>query len=616
MIRRLAIPALISAGCTAATVTPEGDLAGPAAVVSAQRFAGGTATPVVYLANADNDELRVYLPDDKRFVRGPNGISPLSIPVGFRPEHLASGVVGTDADARGFVVAVGTGEGVTVVDTQTNRRTVMAGCDGAAPVPPKPNCLPGEAIDVGVSGATVFVLIDDDGAGSQAVVTMVATNVDGRPTLESAAVVPVSGAFSGLSAASPGIVYLADRAAARVVEFDVAAKSLRVITAAGPVRDVVVVPAYGTRPAAEYLLALLTDGRLQTLSPSAGGPAPDPIDASKAIAPLDFGTPVRDVTFVPCPGGVATCRPRIATGETTSIEAALLGFAALGDGSAAAIVPDDSKPQVFRAVDTQTGAVGLVRSDLPACPGTGPTGCYDATSFTEGITRTEQITATFRGALPNLSNRAGALSPRSPPTLDDPAGGLDAARPDDVVTVTNVGAACPGFERPVEFTVAAAFPTKVEFAAAPGAPTPCVGQRVAYTVRAGPADPWVISGALTGPIGRAPSGGNVVVTGSRFVYPAGAAQPADAVALRFTLPATEPAAGATLAISTTSGWNPYRLPSGTTAFATGVAATPNRLYLTLLGARATNSTSTVLLNTFVDVTLTAANTAAGILFYQ
>ena len=134
MRRHAALLAAFALACGGTTTEPLGNLSGPVALATVQtsRPAEDERT-LLFIANGDGDELRVYAPDKspRLFLRGPNAISPLSIPLsvtdgdgatsGFRPEKLAGGTL---SSGQGYVAVAGGAPGIVVVDASMDPRSV------------------------------------------------------------------------------------------------------------------------------------------------------------------------------------------------------------------------------------------------------------------------------------------------------------------------------------------------------------------------------------------------------------------------------------------------------------------------------------------------------------
>lgn len=592
------------AGCSSIPPLPLADLRGPVAVKAVP--SGGENDTVVFLANADEEELRAFIPETGLFVRGPNAISPLSILLGFRPQRLAGGALDTEDGTVGFVLVAGGANRVALVDAQQYRVREDAaelercdqGLDSAL-------CLPGAVVDVAVSGSTGYALVSGNGASPQLAVLEVVSE-DGVPFARLVDLLPLSGEPVALTVDAEGSrAFVADAGSPRIFEVSLPGGATRELSVDAPAVRLVSTPAYvredgAPEPSGRYLLAILQDGRLQTIDPSAGGPAADPIDPSRPIAPLSFATPMRDFTFIPCPETNGPCRTRLrAAGEVRELP--LVGFAALGDGTVAAVVPDAADPQVFRPWEAQPGQpqAGTVSFSEPErLPGTSAADVrlnVDAQSLTRGVTRTETIRVTYNGTIPGFAVRPGRLERDGGSTvLTDPRGGLadpDRAREGDRVRVTGLEDTCFELEAPVEFEVAAVDDARLTLTPMDGAlPEECFPSRVVFDLVAAADDPWVVRGSATGYAGRTRLGESFLIAPDRFAYVPDAV-PGPAVA--FSLEGNDPTPNAEFSFTTTSGVNPFLLgpfaPSQGRSFpglANGVTATSTRLYTAVVGNQA------------------------------
>jgi len=603
--------------CSSSGGTPVGNIAGPVALAVAQSSSADTGGQVVFIADAGNSGLRAYLPSSRLFVRGPNAVSPLSVPVGpvlasgvvdaFRPTRLAAGTVTDGTSTRGFALVGGGSRRVAVVDAQTFDSATL------------PVDLPGPVRDVATAKGKSFALTGPgDGSGS-ALVTLRVSVPSGSLAVAVDSTQTLTGDLAGLAAMSDGSrVWVGDRAAPQVLEI-VPGGSVRTIATDGgtdglPVDRVFVVPAYTTEAGATQaegalILALLRDGSLLALDPAAGRPARDPVDPSRDIAPLSLATPITDLTFVPCVG--SPCTTLLRTSSADPQPRPLVAFVSLGDGTAAALLPDSLHPQVFRPVDTGAATPAASTpgfSDAAAAPGaTAPVLAVDATQLTKGVTRTEAFRVVFQGILPGFESRPATLTaPSGAPVLADPVKGLlAAAQPGDRVRVTAVQAPCPALAVPLTLSVASATDDTLTLAApAPPLPASCGPAQVVYELRAGPQTatggaPWVVAGTAAGFAGRARTDAAFAVQEPRFFYPSCAtsappdpacARPGPAVA--FTITGPDPSPDAAFAFSTNAALSPLLVSAGDESLATAVAATTDRLYVAVSQLRLSTGSPT------------------------
>lgn len=622
---------LALAGCNAATVLPAGNLTGPVGLATAPTANEGDGT-YVFVANADGEEVRVYSPPRGLFIRGPNAISPLSLPLGFRPRRLAGASVAGPAGPLGYVLVAGAGTRVAVVDAQRLEITTAPGaatdCATVA-VDASLGCLRAPAVDVAALGAVGVASVTRQGATPGALVQTAAT-VEGGVVVArlTGAPVELEGDPGGVDLSSDGTVaWVADRTAVdvagtgRVHEITLASGAIRALAADGPVLDVFAVPAYVdaggvAQPADRFLLALLADGRLQTLDVVAGGPAASPLAAGGPIAPLSLGTPIRDVAFVPCPATAAgPCRTQLRLSTTEVRDEPLLAFAALADGNSLPLVPDPANPQVFRPIDTEPAGPAVspvLARDVAGGTLTSPTLAVVPGSLTEGVTLSETITVTYRGALPALLGRAATLEPGAPVLTLAEAPELPAQVQAGDTVLVQAPAGCPTLQNPQEFQVDTVTATSLTLAAAPAIDASCA-RPVTVVIRegrAGAVQPWVVTSGARGFLARTSTDTTLEVPADRFFHPPGAAA---GPAVAFTLAGADPAPGASFTFTTASGFVPFticqleRLGAGVTCrnaangVANAVAALPGRLFVGVLSG-----------SILLDVELAAIGQGAGI----
>lgn len=578
------------AACSGEDIQARGRLATPVALVSAPTSVEGALDGrMIFVASADDAELRAFLPGVGLFVRGPNAVSPLSIPTAFRPQRLAAGEV----EGLGFVVAAGGDASVVTVSADTFRVTVAAGDEAAcAASTPSPSCLGEPALDVSAAGDRVVAALARSGAATGGLALFTPVVEDGAPVLRLDGIIALDFAPSSVTLSSDASrAWLADAGVARVVEIALPGGTPTPIATAGPVRRVVEVPAYtdandGARPTGEYLLAVLADGRLQTLDPAAAAPAADPIVAGEPLTPLSipstqFGTftPIRDLQFVPCVA-VAPCRTSLRISGSRTDALPLVAVAALGDGTAVPLVPDETHPAIFRPIDLNPAgaSVGTIAFAGAVPPNDDPpTLTVDAGSLTEGVTKRETITVTFQGVVPGFLDRRATLSASS---LEDPLGGFSAptaARVGDRVSVRFLGPGCPA---PTQFEVTSVADTALGIASA--APATCTA--VTYSLVAAADLPWTVLGGLSGYLGRAASGAAFESTGERFFYPP---SPVAGPAFAFTLEGAEPVPGSRFSFPLSSGLSPLLVledPDGRrSGLADAVAALPGLAFVASSG---------------------------------
>lgn len=596
-----ALTCAVLASCSEDSPQPSARLAGPVAVAISPTTLADAGGTVVFVANGDEQDLRAFLPfrDPSIFVRGPNAISPLSIFLGFRPQRLTSGEI----QGRGYVVATGSADRVALVDADSLSVTPI--CADSAPAP----CFPGAPIDVAIVGERVVVAYTAVASASAGVAVFAATVGGGGDIgLNIERTIDVAAAPGGVALSPDGaLAYVADTASPQVLEvpLDGGATPARSISAERATRDVFVTPAYtaangASRPAGEFLLALLEDGRLQTLDPAAGAPAASPFDGSQPIAPIQLfsltnapgPTPITDVTFVPCTSA-APCRTPLQTRSNETRQEPLVAFAALGDGTTVALVPDESAPQVFRIIDLDGAGASASTPQLVSLQDgvtlAEPTLSVDASSLTEGVTRDETITVTFLGTIPGFGQRVGTLSDVAGTlTLEDIAPTAFASlSPTDGyrAVVTFRSDACPeSIEVPAEI----ASPATLTLDAPP--PAGCLPATVDYELQAEGTNPWVVESNVRGFLGRTSAGQRFEDAGTRFYSPPGGA---NGPAFAFTIDGADPASAAAFTFTTSDGVSPFRVGNelrevfpSTFGLASGVAATADRLYVTLVGPNA------------------------------
>lgn len=604
-------PAALALGllvaCDTTVTLPASRLSEPVALVTATRFTGQDKAPVVFVANATNDDLRAFYPTTGLFARGPNAISPLSIDVGFRPTRLAAGQV-VDAGAKyGFVAVAGASRQVALVDAQKLVRTRAAAdtCTGASV---SPSCLPAPATGVAAAGAQVFAALAPTGApGSFLLASFVVTVEQGVPVLSLAGTTTQAGQPGGLAVLPDGSkVYVADQSAARVLEVTTAGGAARVLAVAGPVTDVALSPRWvdgsGVHPEGEFVLALLADGRLQTLDPAKGGPAADPTTPTLDIAPLSLVTPIRSISFVPAcdPEALSPCQVelRLSTTETRKIDG--LGFVGLGDGTAMAIAPDPAHRQLYRPVvrTEGTAAVSPSKVTLPGSTSTPTTPTLESALVTTGFTRTEVWRLTFQGELPGYVGRPATLTQGTSglELRDDQPGAFvsGVVLAHDSATVVPLGPACAALAGGTTADVVAVSADTLGLAAPSANLAGCLPLRVSYRVRAADTTPWTVVGSASGFVGRAGMGPDVATAplftyaGQRFLYPPLPAP--DGPALQFMIVGPSPVVpDSSFTISTASGFDPFLLGTegiGTTGggLANAVTTTVDRLYIAQVGS--------------------------------
>jgi hypothetical protein len=591
-LRFPALAAALVAGCSSTTTLPAGGLSEPVLMAVAAAAAGDA----VFIGDATSDDLRVYLPGPGLFVRGPNAVSPLSIPLGLRPTAMASGRVQGPAGPLGWVAVAGPKGEVALVDAQTYRRT-RASSDDCTAGGPAPSCLPFPVAGLAAAGDKVVASLG--GVAAAQLATFRVSVEQGAPVLTLESLDALEGTPGAVALSSTGDrAWVVDPTASLIRERRADGTAVTLATAS-PARKVVPSPAWeaddgALHPAGEYLLVLLADGRLQTLDPAKGGAAADPRDATKPLAPVDFGVPVRDLVFVPCEG--SKCRTPLRYSTSSLVPVAALGFAALGDGTAAPVAPDAEFPQVYRPLarswtgPSATPPVLTVPGVSPA-PAS-PTVAEVAT--TAGVTRSEGWTLTWQGLLPSLTGRHASLSGNELADASLPF--VEAqVRVGDVVTLTHLGGACGVLSAEESFPVVTVEAGRLVLDAPRLTPAGCNDVSVAYRVQAGATAPWVVYGSTSRFVGRtamgadAPSAPLFTVVGRRaFEPPSDAATgklPDDGPALAFKVVGTTPdRAGTTLSFTTSSGLTPFIVGSEgllTTGggLAEAVAATVDRLFI-------------------------------------
>lgn len=576
--------------CSGDDIQARGRLANPVALVSAPSSAEGALDGrVIFVASADDAELRAFLPGDGLFVRGPNAVSPLSIPTAFRPQRLAAGAV----EGRGFVVAAGSDTSVVTVSSDTFRVTVASGDEAACAASTRsPSCLGEPALDVSAAADRVVAALGRSGAATGGLALFTPVVEDGAPVLQLDEVIALDFAPASVTLSSDATrAWLADAGVARVVEIALSDGAATPIATAGPVRRLVEVPAYTdangvARPTGEFLLAVLADGRVQTLDPAAAAPAADPVAAGEPLAPLSvfstqFGnrTPVRDLQFVPCVA-VAPCRTSLRISGSRTDVLPLVAVAALGDGTALPLVPDATFPAVFRPIDLNdagpsAGTVSFAGT-MPAGEAL-PTLTVDPASLTDGVTSRETITVTFQGVVPGFLDRRATLSADA---LEDAVGGFAGplgARVGDRVSVRFLGAGCPA---PTQLEVTSVTDTTLGVSST--APAAC--SAVTYSLLAAADQPWVVQGSLSGYLGRAATGAAFEAEGERFYYPP---SPVAGSAFAFTIEGAEPTPASRFSFPLASGLSQLLLledPDNRRAgLADAVAALPGLVFVASSG---------------------------------
>jgi hypothetical protein len=469
----------------------------------------------------------------------------------------------------------------------------------------------------------VFVLLAPDATGTQHIVRLTAAVENGVPVLTNASIVGdalTNGSFNGLGVLSDGSrAFVADAKTAQVSSVNLAGAGTAQLTAALPVRDVFPTPAYtdlagDSHDEGEFLLAVLVDGTMQVLSPTAGGPAPI---ATGTIEPIRFDSAIQDIAFVPCVGA-SPCRTplQVASGDTRNFS--LLAFATLASGETVALTPDEASanpptvttPNVYRSIDVNGAVPGVSAGPdftLPedaTNPGVQPSMTLDTGPgvATEGVTLDESYTLTYQGQLPGFVSRGGTFAAAGPATpntftLTDTTAnfkvqinGNDVVQPHDILQLNSVDPSCKGLDL-LPITVTVVEPTKLTVTT-PSA-FPCtLDASVVYTVTAGSTNSWVLTGLLTGFILRAP-GDNlpIAVPGRRFYYPTDVG---GGNAFAFTLNAPDGSVqGANFKFTTSSGVSPFIVVTPDAAnnaagsgYATSLAASPTAVYIAATGGNA------------------------------
>ncbi len=624
---------LLLAACTSTTTVATGGLSEPVAMAVAETSAG----PLVFVANATGDDLRAFDVQKQLFIRGPNAISPLSIDVGFRPTRLAAGIAQDSAGAsHAFIAVAGAAPRLALVDAE--HQTVVAA--GTAPCTAgvvTASCLPAPAVDLASAGAELVAVLAPATVGGTPSLVLFHTGWTTEPTLSFDRTLALTGDLGGIAALSDGSkVYVADRSAPRVVEIDPASGVERDLTASGPVARVVLSPAYTAantvHPEGEILLAILTDGTLQALDVASGAPVPDPFDPTLPAVPLAFGSPVRDVAFVPCASAACTTNLQLSTTDTEA-EAAL-AFAALGDGTAVAIEPDPARPKLVVPVNPRhSGVASLITAPSaseatftdPAHPEKTGTMALAASAITVamGFTKSESWTVTDQGTVPGFLHRPATLAAGGGTLVDDQADPFTGAdvRVGDTVSLGPLGTTCAALKEGATAKVAAIAGDTLTLGNLSPSLSACPMTRVLYSVRV-PAKTWTVTGSASGYSGRATTGSRFADEGAelRFFYPPASVSttaPAAKVRVGFTIPLTAPDdEDATFSFATSSGFGPFAVGSAGLALTAGglanaVAATLDRaqgkdlLYLAQVGS-----------NSLVQVDLALVEEATGTVIFQ
>lgn len=541
--------------CSAEETRAKGRLAAPVAIVTAPSSADGALDGrVLFVASGDDAELRAFLPASGLFVRGPNAVSPLSIPTGFRPQSLASGEV----EGKGFAVAAGGGPSLATVSADTFRLTAAAGDEAACAADQvTASCLGQPAVAVSASELTVVAALGGDGTASPGLALLTPVLEDGVPVLILDSVVTLDFEPAAVTLSSDASrAWVSDATVARVVEVALPGGALTPIATAATVRRIVEVPAYTdandvVRPGGEFLLAILSDGRVQTLDAAVAEPAEDPLTPGQPLTPLSvpskrfvYQTPVRDLVFVPCKADAA-CRSALRVSSSRTDDLPLVAMAALGDGTVLPLVPDATFPQIFRPIDlaNEGATASSISFSGNSLSEQLPVLTLDAASLTEGVTQRETVTVTYRGVVPGFSERRGTLTAAG---LDDAQGGLsapDVARVGDFVAVRFVGGDCP---EPIEVEVTSVADTVLGLASSASAAC----SEVVYSLIAAADAPWTVFGGVSGYFGRTASDVAFVAEGQRFFYPI---NPVAGPAFEFTITGDDPAAGAQFSFTTYSG---------------------------------------------------------------
>jgi hypothetical protein len=541
--------ALVLASCPTPPL-PAGSLADPVTLVATQSSQADDGV-VVFIAEGDGQDLRAFLPgaNPRIYVRGPNAISALSIPLAvsapavsgakalslesFRPARLSSAPINTSGTFPGAVLVVGTAPRIATVDAQSFTANIsltdQINCSNNVT---SVSCLPAQALDVvapALSQGTQpaqpgYVLLAPDTTGAQSILTLKATVTAGNITtdldLASAPIVlPVGHYWARMTISGDlSTLYLADPTPGTtegVLEVNVTSGTSPVgtttaIATEGPVRVAVpnpdLRPAIGLPPGA-ILLALLTDGRIQTLDtclvpvnappscPTTPGTALDGLGTP--LVPTEFTVPAMDIAFPSC----SSTGCSVLVSPNSSQTEAGLAFVALADGTVATIFPTNENvtPKIFTVLYSSTAgstpvlsagsfsdpSAGTVSTPVTmVAPSPGQTGGIS------GITRDEVISAVYEGPLPDFQGRAASLSgPNATPTLTDTAGltATNLLTPPivgDLVRISPLGTDCPQMGQAILTITALSAATGTATLSTP-TPLPCVPARVAYDILAG-----------------------------------------------------------------------------------------------------------------------------------
>lgn len=679
--------ALLTAALVACqtTPTPAGNLADPAAlaVAPSATIEGGK---VILIAEGDGRDLRAFVPSTRQFVRGPNAISALSIPLtaklngqtlpSFRPQYLAGGSVpgsgGSGTATKGYAIVAGAAPRVAVVDTQTLHTTVSA-ADAAACAAGTPSlsCLPEGALDVATTLTKAYVLLATDtagklcAAGHQCVLVLAPSIENDTVVLSRDPQAPIDlgvGHFNRLRVdvgLSGTMIYASDSRPvestdAGASDTDAGGDDAGSVDAgtddAGPVdagtddagtpdagtddagtvdagqsdagtsigsneQGVTTVPIEGgavTRlataggvrvatptPDGKYILAVLADGRVQTLDALTSAPV---TDGMSPLQPLDLGSPAVDILFLPCNSDMTQpCQKAVRDSAGTITRLANTAVLAMGDGTVVPLFPESGRPQVFSPTNLagnnalpDIGDVGFSDTSFATAPVK-----LTVTGLTLGITRSENIAVTYRAGLPGFVGRPALVSPGT--------GGLTLmdfgafATPGDTVPVAHdlarlhvLGSGCPQLDN-VAFEITALTADTLTLELPAGVSCDTTNLAVAYDAVAADetAGAWVVQGSFTGFMQRVALGTAKAsstpfrVAGTRRYYPPGVGnggQAFNATLLRQTEdPLVE---GMHFSFTTSSGFTPFAMSSTATQFglAIGLAGLNDTLYVTILGA--------------------------------
>ncbi len=504
---------------------------------------------LIFVTSADRNELRVLdtTPEVPGFVRAPNPLEPLSIPVLDRPLALARDVEYRDrVNEDGSVVPLGlevSGPYVYVMSSGAPLISIV-GAERGDGEPTgealKASALgPGQLVEVMrlPTAQSVTTIAGRAAKAPGGDSTLYYSTFDGRSSTLWSVVLPppqallaqtvdqvqqravVIGTFTDESVAAllpipNGRLVVATRAqagrAGRTLLVDEATRATTALAFPGPVRALATHPTAVGVTAGDRLFAVLDEEACGSAA-CAGILALDVPTNSIAVditgqpmLPIRFGGALPR-GFTVSPGAlldlpavsqaiVTSDRGTVALGEPEPIPLAVLGIATLSNGDiaffdAAAmrdIDLDPAGPSSSEAIYRAPPTEDAPEGAEQEGVGGGPT----IAALTDGKVRDETVTVIYQGL---LGPRQQPASPPAGPSFPTPPDLLGRVQVEDAVQLFRDGVPCGG-----EIAVAAVTSSTVEASALPA---DCAGWN-GFELRAAGAQPFVVTGGTTGYMGR------------------------------------------------------------------------------------------------------------------